>query len=210
MTQLSHLLSVRDLDRDDAVGILDLAEDMADVATRAVPKLPTLRGRIVANLFFEDSTRTRLSFEAAAKRLESWIAEAKAAGARLLCGGGRKGNMLEASVLENVPDDAKLSCQEAFGPVTVLARFTGFDEAIAAVNASDYGLQAGVFTNDLAHATRAWGELDVGGVIINDIPSFRVDNMPYGGVKLSGLGREGIRYAIEDMTERRLMVLRDR
>ena len=148
--------------------------------------------------------------EAAARRLESWIAEAKAAGARLLCGGGREGNMLEASVLENVPDDAKLSCQEAFGPVTVLARFTGFDQAVAAVNASDYGLQAGVFTNDLAHATRAWDELDVGGVIINDIPSFRVDNMPYGGMKLSGLGREGIRYAIEDMTERRLMVLRDR
>ncbi|MEP6511791.1 MAG: aldehyde dehydrogenase family protein [Dokdonella sp.] len=147
--------------------------------------------------------------EPAAKRLESWIAQATAAGARLLCGGKRKDNMLEASVLEDVSNDTPLGCQEAFGPVTVLAKFADFDAALAAVNASDYGLQAGIFTNDLAHATRAWDELDVGGVIINDIPSFRVDNMPYGGVKLSGLGREGIRYAIEDMTERRLMVLRE-
>lgn len=146
--------------------------------------------------------------EAASKRLESWIAEATRAGATLLCGGGRRGNMLEASVLEGVTGDAKISCQEAFGPVTLLAAFDDFDEAIASVNASDYGLQAGVFSNNLSHATRAWNELEVGGVIINDIPSFRVDNMPYGGVKLSGLGREGIRYAIEDMTERRLMVLR--
>ena len=147
--------------------------------------------------------------EAAAKRLESWIAEARQAGAKLLCGGGRKANMLEASVLENVPHDAKINALEAFGPVTLLAKFKHFDDAIALVNDSDFGLQAGVFTNDLARATRAWDELDVGGVIVNDIPSFRVDNMPYGGVKRSGLGREGIRYAIEDMTERRLMVLRD-
>ena len=117
--------------------------------------------------------------------------------------------MLEASVLENVPHDAKINALEAFGPVTLLAKFKHFDDAIALVNDSDFGLQAGVFTNDLAQATRAWDELDVGGVIVNDIPSFRVDNMPYGGVKLSGIGREGIRYAIEDMTERRLMVLRD-
>lgn len=146
--------------------------------------------------------------EAAAKRLESWIDEATKAGANLLCGGGRNGNMLEATVLEGVPNDAKISCQEAFGPVTLLAKFEDFDAAIAAVNASEYGLQAGVFSNDLAHATRAWDEMDVGGVIINDIPSFRVDNMPYGGAKLSGIGREGIRYAIEDMSEPRLMVLR--
>jgi acyl-CoA reductase-like NAD-dependent aldehyde dehydrogenase len=146
--------------------------------------------------------------EAAAKRLESWIAEAKKAGAKVLCGGGRKGNMLEASVLENVPRDAKINALEAFGPVTLLAKFDTFDDAIAMVNDSDYGLQAGIFTNDLTHAMHAWDELEQGGVIVNDIPSFRVDNMPYGGVKLSGLGREGIRYAIEDMTERRLMVLR--
>ena len=144
-----------------------------------------------------------------AKRLESWIKEATKAGAKLLCGGGRKGSMLEASVLENVPRDAKINALEAFGPVTLLAKFAEFDDALAQVNDSDYGLQAGVFTNDLSHAMRAWDGLDTGGVIINDVPSFRVDNMPYGGVKLSGLGREGVRYAIEDMTERRLMVLRE-
>jgi len=146
--------------------------------------------------------------EAAAQRLEMWIAEACKAGAKLLCGGARERNMLEASVLENVPRDAKLNRLEAFGPVTLLAKFNAFDEALALVNDSDYGLQAGVFTHDIPHAMRAWDELDVGGVIVNDIPSFRVDNMPYGGVKGSGFGREGIRYAIEDMTERRLMVLR--
>ena len=147
--------------------------------------------------------------EAAAKRLEGWIAEARDAGAKVLCGGGRNGNMLEATVLEDVPRDAKLNALEAFGPVTLLAKFEAFDDAIAAVNDSDYGLQAGVFTNDLKHAMRAWDGIVAGGVIVNDVPSFRVDNMPYGGVKLSGLGREGIRYAIEDMTERRLMVMRD-
>jgi acyl-CoA reductase-like NAD-dependent aldehyde dehydrogenase len=146
--------------------------------------------------------------EDAAKRLESWIDEARRAGAKLLCGGARTRNMLEATVLENVPRSAKINALEAFGPVTLLARFDAFDDAIAAVNDSDYGLQAGVFTNDLAHAMRAWDRIETGGVIVNDVPSFRVDNMPYGGVKLSGLGREGIRYAIEDMTERRLMVMR--
>ena len=146
--------------------------------------------------------------EASAKRLETWIGEARRAGAKILCGGSRDGNRLEASVLENVPQDAKLNALEAFGPVTVLAPFDEFEDALARVNDADYGLQAGIFTDSLAHATRAWDALEVGGVVVNDVPSFRVDNMPYGGVKRSGLGREGIRYAIEDMTERRLMVLR--
>jgi acyl-CoA reductase-like NAD-dependent aldehyde dehydrogenase len=118
------------------------------------------------------------------------------------------GNRLEASVLEDVPAGAKLDALEAFGPVTMLAPFDDFDEALARINASEYGLQAGVFSNDLAHAMRAWDVLEVGGVVVNDIPSFRVDNMPYGGVKRSGLGREGIRCAIADMTEPRLLVLR--
>ena len=145
--------------------------------------------------------------EAAARRLEEWIREARAAGGKLLCGGKRNGNMLEATLMENVPHDAKLSCEEAFGPVALLARYSAFDDAIARVNDSTYGLQAGIFTNSLDHAMRAWSELEQGGVIVNDIPSFRVDNMPYGGIKLSGLGREGIRNAIEDMTEPRLMVM---
>jgi len=146
---------------------------------------------------------------AAAERLEGWIAEAKKAGGRILCGGGRKGAMLEATLLENVPRDAKLQRMEAFGPVAILERFMTFDEALAFANDSDFGLQAGVFTNDLRHTMRAWDELEQGGVIVNDVPSFRVDNMPYGGVKSSGIGREGVRYAIEDMTETRLMVIRD-
>ncbi|SFW34609.1 aldehyde dehydrogenase family protein [Luteibacter sp. UNCMF366Tsu5.1] len=147
--------------------------------------------------------------EAAAERLEGWIAEAKKAGARVLCGGGRKGAMLEATLLDNVPRNATLQRKEAFGPVALLERFMTFDEAIAIVNDSDFGLQAGVFTNNLNHAMRAWDELEQGGVIVNDVPSFRVDNMPYGGAKSSGIGREGVRYAIEDMTETRLMVMRD-
>ena len=148
--------------------------------------------------------------EAAAKRLEGWIVEAKKAGAKILCGGGREGNMLQATVLEHVPRKAKIERLEAFGPVTLLAKFDDFDEALRIVNDSDYGLQAGVFTNDLAHAMQAWDTLAEGGVVVGDIPSFRVDNMPYGGTKFSGLGREGVRYAIEDMTERRLLVIRDR
>jgi len=147
--------------------------------------------------------------EAAAKRLEAWIAEATAAGAVLLTGGRRSGNRLEATVLENVPADAKISRLEAFGPVTLLESFEDFDAALERVNDSDYGLQAGIFTGSLDHAMRAWNELEVGGVVVNDIPSFRVDNMPYGGVKRSGTGREGIRSAIADMTEPRLMVLRE-
>jgi aldehyde dehydrogenase (NAD+) len=148
--------------------------------------------------------------EAAATRLHGWIVDARRAGAKLLCGGKRDGNMLQATLLEEVPDDAALNRREAFGPVAVLSRYRDFDDAIARVNDSDFGLQAGIFTDSLDHAMRAWGELEQGGVIVNDIPSFRVDNMPYGGVKLSGLGREGIRNAIADMTEERLLVMRQR
>mgnify|MGYP003774817161 CR=1 FL=1 len=146
---------------------------------------------------------------AEARRLEDWIASAIARGARLLCGGRREGAMFAASLLENVDPAEPLYCREAFGPVAVLEPFTDFDAALARVNASEYGLQAGVFTNDIHGAMRAWDTLEVGGVIVGDVPSFRVDTMPYGGVKASGLGREGIRNAIEDMTEQRLLVLRD-
>ncbi len=147
--------------------------------------------------------------EDAAVRVERWIDAAVKAGAKRLAGGKRKGNMLPAALLENVPRDADLYRKEAFGPVACLESFDDFDDALARANDSDFGLQAGVFTADLAHAMRAWDRLEVGGVIVGDIPSFRVDNMPYGGVKLSGLGREGVRYAIEDMTEQRLLVIRD-
>jgi len=147
--------------------------------------------------------------EAAARRVESWIKAARKGGAKLLAGGERKGNMLPATLLENVPHDADLYRQEAFGPVAGMESFDDFDDALDRVNDSDFGLQAGVFTGRLAHAMRAWDRLEVGGVVVGDVPSFRVDNMPYGGVKGSGLGREGVRYAIEDMTEQRLLVIRD-
>jgi acyl-CoA reductase-like NAD-dependent aldehyde dehydrogenase len=145
---------------------------------------------------------------AEAERLDDWIREAVDAGGRLLCGGKRDGAMLEATLLEDVPRDLQLVCREAFGPVAVLSRFRDFDAALEEVNDSVYGLQAGLFTRDIYRAQRAWDELEVGGVVIGDVPSWRVDHMPYGGVKESGLGREGIRFAIEDMTEIRLMVLR--
>ena len=146
--------------------------------------------------------------EAAAERLHGWIEEARRAGATLLCGGKRRGNMLEATLMEGVPRDARAHRLEAFGPFALLAPFDTLGEAIAQVNDADYGLQAGIFTDSLEHAMRAWDELEQGGVIVNDIPSFRVDSMPYGGIKRSGFGREGVRYAIEDMTELRLMVMR--
>ena len=148
--------------------------------------------------------------EEAAIRVEDWIAKARKAGAKKLAGGERDGNMLPAWLLEKVPHDSDLYRKEAFGPVAFIEPFEDFDDALAAVNDSEFGLQAGVFTARLDHAMRAWDRLDVGGVVVGDIPSFRVDNMPYGGVKLSGLGREGVRYAIEDMTEQRLLVIRDR
>jgi acyl-CoA reductase-like NAD-dependent aldehyde dehydrogenase len=147
--------------------------------------------------------------EKEATRLHGWIESAVAAGATLLCGGTREGAMLEATLLENVGQGEDVVCQEAFGPVAVLTRFEDFDAALDEVNDSVFGLQAGVFTRDLYKAQAAWDRLDVGGVVIGDVPSWRVDHMPYGGVKESGLGREGIRFAIEDMTEIRLMVIRN-
>jgi acyl-CoA reductase-like NAD-dependent aldehyde dehydrogenase len=143
-----------------------------------------------------------------AERLELWIASAVSRGARILCGGTRRGALLEATVLENVPKDADIVRREAFGPVAVLSRFDDFEAALDEVNDSAFGLQAGVFTRDLFKAQRAWDHLEVGGVLIGDVPSFRVDHMPYGGVKDSGLGREGVRFAMEDMTEIRLLVVR--
>ena len=146
--------------------------------------------------------------EASARRVEEWIAAAVKGGAKRVVGGERRGNLLPAALLERVPRDADLYRREAFGPVALLEPFDDFDDAIARANDSDFGLQAGVFTGNLSHAMRAWDRLEVGGVIVGDVPSFRVDNMPYGGVKQSGLGREGVRYAIADMTEQRLLVIR--
>jgi len=146
--------------------------------------------------------------ESEAKRLQDWVHEAVEQGAQVLTGGTRDGAMLDATVLEDVPDDALINRKEAFGPVAVLSEFADFDDALASINDSDFGLQAGIFTRDLYKMNRAWDTLEVGGVVIGDVPSWRVDNMPYGGVKDSGLGREGVKFAIKDMTELRLLVIR--
>jgi len=146
--------------------------------------------------------------EKEAQRLKAWIDDAVAAGATLLCGGALDGAMLEATLLEGVPKTCAANKEEAFGPLASLSAFSSWDEALAEVNASRFGLQAGLFTRDLHKVLEAWDALEVGGVVVNDVPSYRVDNMPYGGVKDSGLGREGVRFAIEDMTEIRNLVIR--
>jgi acyl-CoA reductase-like NAD-dependent aldehyde dehydrogenase len=145
--------------------------------------------------------------EDAARRAAEWIEEAVAGGAKLLCGGQRDGTLLEPAVLTRTKPQMKVNCQEVFAPVVVVEPYGDFDEAIRRVNDSEYGLQAGVFTNDARLLFRAFEQIEVGGVIANDMSSFRIDHMPYGGVKDSGLGREGLRYAIEEMTEPRLLVL---
>ena len=143
----------------------------------------------------------------AAERIDSWVSEAVAAGATVLTGGGREGTTVQPTVLERVPADAKVACEEVFGPVMLLERVSGAGEAFAKVNDSVYGLQAGVFTHDLQTAFRAHRELEVGGVVIGDVPSYRADQMPYGGAKASGVGREGLKYAMADYTYERVLVL---
>ncbi|HET9630686.1 MAG TPA: aldehyde dehydrogenase family protein, partial [Novosphingobium sp.] len=143
-----------------------------------------------------------------ARRLKGWVDEAVAGGANLLAGGGCEGAMLEATLVDNCSRDTSLYREEAFGPAVILSRFTSWDEALAEVNDSKFGLQCGLFTRDLHKVMKAWDKCEVGGVVVNDVSSYRVDNMPYGGVKDSGLGREGIRFAMEDMTEIRNLVIR--
>ena len=143
----------------------------------------------------------------AAEQTEEWISEAADNGARIVCGGNRDGAMFEPTILTDVKPELRISWLEAFAPVVVVYRYHDYDDALKEVNHSMYGLQAGVFTNDLQKAYQAYGRLDVGGVIINDVPTFRIDHMPYGGIKESGFGREGLRYAIEEMTELKLMAI---
>jgi acyl-CoA reductase-like NAD-dependent aldehyde dehydrogenase len=144
---------------------------------------------------------------AAAERVEAWVEEAVGAGATLLTGGGRDGASYEPTVIAGAPANSKVVVDEVFGPVLVVHAFDGADEAVRLVNDSQFGLQAGVFTNDLHAAFRMHRDLEVGGVIIGDAPSFRADQMPYGGVKGSGVGREGVKYAMQDYTYERVLVL---
>lgn len=140
-------------------------------------------------------------------RVEAWVNEAKAAGAAILTGGKRDNNFYEPTIILDTTPRMKVSCMEVFAPVVTITKIDEFTDGLSWVNDSVYGLQAGVFTNDLRHAFTAFETLEVGGVIINDVPAYRVDHMPYGGVKMSGFGREGLKYAIEEMTELRLMAL---
>jgi acyl-CoA reductase-like NAD-dependent aldehyde dehydrogenase len=172
--------------------------------------VPAVKALKLGDPRHEDTFIGPMISEDDAKRIERTIQDAVKRGAKLLTGGRRERNMIEPAVLENVPLDAEASCEEIFGPVTTLAPFSSFEQAIELVNSSRYGLQAGVFTNDIRRIQQAWDELEVGGVMINEVPSFRVDHMPYGGTKDSGMGREGIRWAIDSMTEVRLMVVRNR
>jgi len=141
-----------------------------------------------------------------AERIESWVNEAVAEGAKIQTGGKRDKSYYPPTILTNVNPNLPVACSEAFGPILIVNSYTNFNDAIKAVNNTDFGLQAGVFTNNMNKALGAFNQLDVGGVVINDIPTFRVDNMPYGGVKDSGFGREGIKYSLREMTEIKLLV----
>jgi acyl-CoA reductase-like NAD-dependent aldehyde dehydrogenase len=145
--------------------------------------------------------------ESDAIRAADWIQEAVRGGARLLCGGQRRGSIVEPTVLTGTRSDMKVNCQEVFAPVVTVEPYDSFDTALRQVNSSAYGLQAGIFSRDAKLLFNAYEELEVGGVIAGDVPSFRIDHMPYGGIKDSGLGREGLRYAIEEMTEPKLLVM---
>src|SRR5437588_614014 len=147
---------------------------------------------------------------AAADRVEAWVQEAVDAGARILTGGARQGRVYEPTVLADVKEDMRVSCQEVFAPVVGVVRYDDVTSAIRAAGTSEFGLQAGLFTNDLRVIDEAFDELETGGLVVNDVSTFRVDHMPYGGVKSSGSGREGLRYAIEEMTELKLLTLNDR
>jgi len=171
---------------------------------RFVPMVATLK---LGDPLDESTQVSALIDESEAKRVKEWMDEAVAAGAHLLCGGQREGNRVAPAILTKVPSWCKISAEEAFGPVTVVTVYDKFEQALDIVNSWKFGLQTGVFTNDLTKAMLAFSRLDVGGVIIGDIPTFRVDNYPYGGLKQSGFGREGVRYAMEEMSELKTLVL---
>ncbi len=158
----------------------------------------------------EDTFVGPMISESEAKRLHGWVEQAIAAGGILLTGGQRTGAMLAPTLIENCPKHVDLYREEAFGPAVTIEAFDSFSDALEQVNDSKFGLQAGIFTRDIYKTHQAWDELDVGGVVIGDVPSWRVDNMPYGGVKDSGIGREGVKFAMEDMSEIRLLVVRER
>ena len=161
----------------------------------------------LGNPLDDDTQMGPMIDEAAAIKAQTWVNQAVKAGGKLLCGGERIGNKFSPTILTDVPPDQPVSCQEVFAPVTIVYRYTDFEQAVLAADASEYGLQAGLFCSDINKILTAFNRIEVGGLIVNDIPTYRVDNYPYGGVKGSGLGREGVRYAVEEMTELRTLVI---
>lgn len=161
----------------------------------------------LGNPLDEDTDYGPMIDETAASKAEDFIEDARKKGGRIVTGGVRKGNFVEATVITDTRPDMKVCCEEAFSPIVYIEPYHDFDEAIKKINSSRYGLQAGVFTRDVSNVFKAFSEIDVGAVMINEIPTFRIDHMPYGGIKDSGLGREGIRYAMDEMTELKLLVL---
>jgi acyl-CoA reductase-like NAD-dependent aldehyde dehydrogenase len=180
-------------------------DDVADDFVAAL--VGKVEGLVVGDPADEKTDVSALISKGDTDRVKEWIDEAVAAGAKVLAGGDIVDGVLRPTVVENAPADVRLQCQEVFGPVVTITRYRSFDEALTLANDSVYGLQAGVFTADLGKALRAGQTLEFGGVIVNDVPTFRADQQPYGGVKDSGNTREGPRFAIEEMTERRLVSL---
>lgn len=181
-----------------------------DIAAALVPLLvQRVRSLRAGNPHDEDTDIGPVIDMASADRIEGWVHEAIDAGARVLVEGRRERTLITPWLLADVPRECRLYREEVFGPVAMVETVDSFDAALDRANDSRYGLQAGVFTARLDHAMRAWDRLDAGGVVVGDVPSMRVDAMPYGGVKDSGIGREGVRYAIEEMTDTRLLVIRD-
>ncbi|MEU8948425.1 aldehyde dehydrogenase family protein [Streptomyces sp. NPDC048489] len=182
----------------------------ASVYDRLLPRIvAAVEAQVTGDPSDDQTDVGPLVSEDAAKRVETWVDEAVAAGAELHTGGKRDGASYAPTVLTGVPTDTTLACEEVFGPVLTVTRVDGEAEAFAAVNDSKYGLHAGVFTHDVQAAFRAHRALEVGGVIIGDVPSYRADQMPYGGAKQSGVGREGLKFAMEDYTYERVLVLTD-
>lgn len=169
--------------------------------------LDAIKALRVGDPRLEDTDVGPMISEGAAMQAEQWVQEALQDGARLLLGGERQGALLPPTVLDRVQPQMKVSCQEVFAPVLTLSPYDTFEEAIAIANSTEYGLQGGVFTRDLKRVMQAYEEIEVGGLQVNDVSTFRVDHMPYGGVKASGMGREGVKCAIEEMTEPKLMVI---
>jgi acyl-CoA reductase-like NAD-dependent aldehyde dehydrogenase len=172
-----------------------------------VPRVEALK---VGDPLDEETDLGPLIDQANAERVEEWLDEARAAGAAVLTGGEREGSVWRPTVLADAPEDVRVSCEEVFAPVVGLTRFSDVQEAIDAAGRSEFGLQAGLFTTDLRVVADAFDRIDVGGLMVNDVPTFRIDHMPYGGVKSSGFGREGLRYAIEEMTELKLLATNER